>query len=109
MAAELGLSTDGTHEKLVTRVVKHRNALDSSRLLTDGTTEGVAAGGGASGGGGGRKGRRNEPLTRDSLPENLENASEDMLRAVRIPASCCVQEIATACRNTVWLHIRSSH
>lgn len=57
------------------RIVRHRNALESAHLLTDGTTAGAAArgAGGARGGG----------LTRDSLPENLEMASEELLRAVR--------------------------
>lgn len=77
MASEYGLSTDGTHEKLVTRIVRHRNALESSHLLTDGAegAEGPAAAGGRKGGGG--------KLTKDSLPENLEMASEELLRAVR--------------------------
>lgn len=70
MAGEYGLPTDGAHEKLVARIVRHRNALESSHLLTDGA-EGSAPRGGKGG-----------KLTRDSLPENLEMASEEVLRAV---------------------------
>lgn len=60
----------GEKNQLIARLVRHRNALDSSRLLTD------EAGAGSS-----RKMKASVP-TRHTLPSNLETMSLEQLKSV---------------------------
>ena len=74
---ERGLSSEGTKEELLARMVQHRN---EQKLLTDGRAGGAGPsggpGGGPSGGGGGGG------VSAASLPSNLHAMSLAQLRAV---------------------------
>lgn len=68
MCKSYSIEEDGTRDELIARLVRHRNALDSKRMLTDGVDEGSAA--------------KKKKLSVQDLPTNLESLSLAQLKAV---------------------------
>lgn len=73
---QYGLETNGEKNEMIARLVRHRNALDSSRMIAD-----------SAGGGSARKKGASMP-TRHTLPSNLETMTLEQLKSVvRPPAT----------------------
>lgn len=70
---QYGLETDGEKNEMIARLVRHRNALDSSRMIADSAGGGTARNKGAS------------MPTRHTLPSNLETMTLEQLKSVVRP------------------------
>ena len=64
------IDDEGEKDQLIARLVRHRNSLDASRLLTDAGGEGDA------------KKQKSRIPTHQTLPSNLESLSVSQLRSV---------------------------
>lgn len=80
MCTQYGLKTTGDRTSLIKRVAKHRNALDTGRLLTN-----------EAGGGDDDRVKKKQKMTVENLPDQLESFSAEQLVDI-----CAAQDIDIA-------------